>query len=199
VRCDHRSIAVTIRATDEERTRPLPGDECIPDPLDTITHAVTIDCPPREVWPWLVQMGAGNRAGWYSYDWLDNGRTPSATRIIPELQHPAVGATFPALPGLTEGFKVEALEPEKRLTLIFPDADGRASSSWTFVLEPIGRHQTRLLVRVRAVEGYRFHGLPALLTKLVMRFVHFVMERKQLIGIIERAESVMSAAHAFAD
>jgi hypothetical protein len=190
---------MTIRATAEERTRPLPGDECIPNPLDTITHAVTIHCPPREVWPWLAQMGAGSRAGWYSYDWLDNRRTPSATRIIGELQHPAVGSTFPALPGVTEGFKVAALEPERRLTLIFPDADGRASSSWTFVLEPIGHHQTRLLVRVRATESFRFHGLPALLTKILMRFVHFVMERKQLLGIVERAERLMAVEHAFAD
>ena len=31
-------------------------------------------------------MGAGSRAGWYSYDLLDNGRRPSATRLVPELQ-----------------------------------------------------------------------------------------------------------------
>ena len=46
--------------------------------------------------------GAGPRGGWYSYDWLDNGRQPSATRIVPELQHPAVGTIFPALPSVTE-------------------------------------------------------------------------------------------------
>lgn len=190
---------MTIRATAEERTRLLPGDECIPSPLDTITHAVTIHCPPHDVWPWLVQMGAGDRAGWYSYDWLDNGRTPSATRIIPELQHPALGSTFPALPGIAEGFKLAAFELERHLTLIFPKSDGSADVSWTFVLEPIGRFQTRLLVRVRGSEGYRFHGLPVFLTKIAIRLVHFIMQRKQLLGIIDRAESVMSVDHAFAD
>ena len=75
----------------DERARALPGDERIPQAIDTLTHGVTIRRPPRDVWPWLVQMGAGSRAGWYSYDWLDNGRQPSATRIVPELQHPAVG------------------------------------------------------------------------------------------------------------
>jgi hypothetical protein len=190
---------MTIRATDDERTRPLPGDECIPNPLDTITHAVTIHCPPHDVWPWLVQMGAGSRAGWYSYDWIDNGRTPSATRIIPELQHPSLGSTFPALPGIAEGFKLAACDPERHLTLTFPKADGSADVSWTFVLEPIGRYQTRLLVRVRGSEGYRFHGLPVFLTRIAIRFVHFIMQRRQLLGIIDRAESVMSVEHALAD
>jgi hypothetical protein len=43
-------------------------------------------------------MGAGSRAGWYSYDWVDNARQPSATRIIRELQHPEIGTIFPWVP-----------------------------------------------------------------------------------------------------
>ena len=69
-------------------------------------------------------MGAGSRGGWYSYDWLDNGRQPSATRIVPELQHPAVGTIFPALPGMTDGFSVLAIEPERALTLGWMAPDG---------------------------------------------------------------------------
>jgi hypothetical protein len=57
-----RSWWRSVGATEDERNRPLPGDERIPSAMDTITHAVTIDCLPREVWPWLVQMGAGDRA-----------------------------------------------------------------------------------------------------------------------------------------
>ncbi len=178
----------SVRATKDERTRPLPGDDRLPDAIETITHAVTIDCLPRDVWPWVVQMGAGDRAGWYSYDWLDNGRRPSADRVIPELQHPPVGTTFPALPGVTEGFKLDAIEPERRLTLIFPAKDGGVDVTWTFVLNEIAGGRTRLLVRVRGGEGYRFHGLPLFLTKLVIRMVHFVMQRRQLLGIADRAE-----------
>ena len=70
---------------------------------------MTIRRAPRDVWPWLVQMGAGSRAGWYSYDWLDNGRKPSASRIVPELQHPAIGTIFPALPGATDAFTLLAI------------------------------------------------------------------------------------------
>ena len=179
----------SVRATRSERLRALPGDERIPQALDTITHAVTIDRPPQDVWPWIVQMGAGNRAGWYSYDRLDNGGVESATRIVDDLQHPAIGATFPALPGMNEGFKLVAMKEGQWLTLAFPAADGSADVTWTFVLEPIGSEQTRLLVRVRGGQGYRFHGLPVPLTKLVIRVVHHVMERRQLLGLVDRAES----------
>lgn len=179
----------SVRATKSERIRTLAGDELIPHALDTITHAITIDRPVADVWPWLVQMGAGDRAGWYSYDALDNGRVASATRIVDDLQHPAIGTTFPALPGMKEGFKLAAMKEGEWLTLVFPAADGTPDVTWTFVLDPLGSDRTRLLVRVRGGQGYRFHHLPVPLTKIVIRFVHYVMERKQLLGIVDRAES----------
>jgi hypothetical protein len=75
--------ARSLRASVEENTRALSGDELIPDPLASLTHAITLRCARANVWPWLVQMGAGSRAGWYSYEFLDNGRTPSAVSIVP--------------------------------------------------------------------------------------------------------------------
>ena len=68
----------TCLATVVEKRRPLPVDAIIPDPIFTSTHAITIDAPPEQVWPWMAQMGSG-RAGWYSWDAIDNGGTPSAT------------------------------------------------------------------------------------------------------------------------
>ncbi|MGB2714432.1 MAG: CPBP family intramembrane glutamic endopeptidase [Vicinamibacterales bacterium] len=179
----------SVGATREEKTRALPGDERIPQAIDTLTHGVTIQRPPRDVWPWLVQMGAGTRAGWYSYDWLDNGRQPSATRIVPELQHPAVGTIFPALPGATEGFVLVAIEPERVLMLGWPTPN---EVTWTFCLDEVAPGVTRLLVRARGGPGYRFHGLPLLLTRVLVWVVHFIMQRKQLLGIARRAEMAMS-------
>jgi hypothetical protein len=60
-------------------------------------HAITIRARPAEIWPWLVQMGC-RRAGWYSYDGLDNGGVRSAERILPEFQQVQVGDIFPATP-----------------------------------------------------------------------------------------------------
>ena len=184
-----RRLWRSVRATTDERARALPGDERIPQAIDTLTHGVTIRRAPRDVWPWLVQMGAGSRGGWYSYDWLDNGRQPSAARIVPELQHPAIGTIFPALPGVTEGFTLLAIEHERVLTLGWLAPDGTPEVTWTFVLDEVAPGVTRLLVRVRGGPGYRFHGLPLLLTRLVVRVVHFIMQRKQLLGIRRRAES----------
>jgi membrane protease YdiL (CAAX protease family) len=179
----------SVRATGEEKTRALPGDERIPQAIDTLTHAATIRRAPREVWPWLVQMGAGSRAGWYSYDWVDNGRQPSATRIIRELQHPEIGTIFPWLPGATEGFTLLAIEPERVLTLGGVAPDGTLNVTWTFALDEVAPGVTRLVVRARGGPGYRFHGLPLPLTKLVARVGHFIMQRKQLLGIAQRAEA----------
>lgn len=178
-----------VRATLEEQTRALPGDEWIPQAIDTLTHAVTIRGAPGDIWPWLVQMGAGTRAGWYSYDRLDNGGRPSATGIVPELQHPAVGSIFPALPGVADGFTLLAIEPERMLMLGWMTPQGTIEVTWTFWLDEVGPGVTRLLVRVRGGPGYRFHGLPLLLTRLVIRVVHFIMQRKQLLEIAKRAEA----------
>jgi hypothetical protein len=177
----------SVLATVDERRRTLPGDDYISSPLASITHAITIRCWPSMLWPWLAQMGAG-RAGWYSYDWIDNGREPSARCIVPELQHPAIGAVFPAMPGITEGFTLLAFEHERTLTLGWLAPNGTLEVTWTFVLDEIAPGVTRLLVRVRGGPGYRFHGLPLLLTRLVVRVVHFIMQRKQLLGIASRAE-----------
>ena len=184
-----RRLWRSVRATTDERARTWPGEERIPQAIDTLTHGVTIRRAPPDVWPWLVQMGAGSRGGWYSYDWLDNGRQPSATDIVQHLQHPAIGAIFPGLPGVTEGFTLLAIEHERVLTLGWLAVDGTPEVTWTFVLDEVAPGVTRLLVRVRGGPGYRFHGLPRSLTRLVVRVVHFIMQRKQLLCIRHRAES----------
>lgn len=48
-------------ATDEEVAGPYPGAGLVPNGERGATMAVTIDAPPDQVWPWLVQMG-GDRA-----------------------------------------------------------------------------------------------------------------------------------------
>jgi membrane protease YdiL (CAAX protease family) len=180
--------ARSVRATREEKARVLPGDALIHEAIASLTHAVTIARVPDDVWPWLVQMGAGNRAGWYSYDVVDNGGRPSAVRIIPELQRLKVGTVFPALPGATDGFLVAGFDPKTFLILEGKAPDGARLVSWAFVLEPAGRGATRLIVRVRGGRGYRFRGLPWWLTKRIIPIVHFVMQRKQLLEIARRAE-----------
>jgi hypothetical protein len=178
----------SVRAHRGESWRRLPGDELIASEKDSLTHAVTICRPRHEVWPWLVQMGAG-RAGWYSYDLVDNGGRPSAKQILPELQQVRVGDVFPAMPGVKDGFVVLQLERERFLVLGWLSPDGFPVTTWAFVLEEGEKGLTRLIVRARAAPGYRPpFGLPRWATTTLVPMGHFIMQRKQLLGIAKRVE-----------
>jgi hypothetical protein len=135
------------------------------------------------------------RAGWYSFDWLDNDGVPSADRIIPELQNLVVGDILPATPDKPDGFAVLRIEPERALVIGAPSLLPGGSdppeappwrTTWAFVLEPIGEEATRLVVRVRA--DYQPGPMMALVAPF-MRALHEVMERQQLRNLRRRAEA----------
>jgi hypothetical protein len=179
----------SVHARHDERTRPLPGDEIITPAVGSLTHAITIRRPRHDVWPWLLQMGAG-RAGWYSYDIIDNGGHQSAERIVPELQHPTVGDIFPALPGEKKGFILLRCEAARYLVLGWrPSPDAAPIMTWAFVLEEPASGTTRLIVRARAGGDYQPpFDLPSWTITSLVPAGHYFMQRKQLLGIARRAE-----------
>ena len=201
-------MAATCVATALERRRPLPVDAIIPDPIFTSTHAVTINAPPDQVWPWIAQMGAG-RAGWYSWDVIDNGGTPSAKRVLPEFQTVVPGDVMPAVPGATDGFVVSAAEPPRNLVLTVPDGDGGHAVAWEHALVPLEGGRTRLIVRGRASSHWidlararpssshrrifieRAYAVLARLPRPMLvgfaAFGHRVMEARHLRGIQRRS------------
>jgi uncharacterized protein YndB with AHSA1/START domain len=192
-----------------ERTARLPGDAMISRPTFAMTQAVTIDAPPERVWPWLAQMGVG-RAGWYSYDAIDNGGVPSARVLLGRYQRVAVGDVLPAAPGATDGFVVLAVAPPNDLVLGGPpDAERGQRATWEFNLRPLDGDRTRLVVRVRVADHWltaapppdptrprrfvdRVYAFMARLPKPVLfafaGFGHRVMENEQLRGLKRRAE-----------
>jgi hypothetical protein len=180
-----RPWALRWGATKEEAARPLPGDELVAKADFLATRAITIHAPPDQVWPWLVQIGSG-RAGWYTYDRIDNARVPSATEIIPELQRLAVGDLIPMVAGKDIGLRVKELEPHRRM--LWWDEQGEYS--WEWLLEPIDPHTTRLLQRLRVT---RHPWTRRMLYELVAANGDVVMQRKLLRGIKQRAERL--AAH----
>jgi hypothetical protein len=171
-------------ASPEEIHRALPGDGLLRRAQFNATRAMTIEAPPETVWPWLVQVGC-RRAGWYSNDLLDNLGRPSATTIVPSLQHIAVGEWVPMSPSRapseTTAFRIHSFEINQWLLWTKPD------STWVWQLAPTTDNGTRLVTRTRAVYDWR-HPLMAVLGVLLMEFGDFAMIRRMLRGIKARAE-----------
>jgi uncharacterized protein YndB with AHSA1/START domain len=172
------AILLSLKA---EAERVLPGDEVITGPRAVLDHEIQIDVPPSKVWPWLVQMGC-QRAGWYSWDVLDNAAVHSADHILPGLQRIAVGDVLPMRPHGDAGFQVIRVDPERALVLrsTTPSFEG----TWAFVLQPRG-DGTRLVTRYRATYD---PTLRMTAFRWLMGAAHAVMERKQLRTIKHHAE-----------
>src|SRR5215207_8825247 len=135
---------LTWGAMPDEVSRPLPGDDLVTRPTFNATRAISIDAPPEEIWPWLVQVG-NKRAGWYSYDLLDNFGRRSARRIIPELQHLAPGDIVPMSPDGKQGVLVYSLDPPR--SMVWGKAEG---TSWVWQLDPLPDGTTRVITRIRS-------------------------------------------------
>jgi hypothetical protein len=170
-------------ATDAEVERSLPGDDFVDRPTFNATRAVTVNAPPEKIWPWLLQMGLG-RAGWYSYDWIDNLSRPSARRILPKLQGLKPGDIIPVSPDGKQGFKVHTIEPNRYMIWGAP-----GEMSWLWYLDPVAPGKTRLLTRIRIRYDWT---QPSIAFFLLTDVGDIVMMRKCLLGIKERAESLGS-------
>jgi hypothetical protein len=110
-----------------------------------------VEAPPEAVWPWIAQLGFG-RAGWYSYDLLDNLGRHSAETVIPSLQEIHVGDVVPMGPG-GAGLHVKDLVAGEWLLWW----DGVGYSTWLWSLEQVAPGRTRLVTRVRL----RYRWTPA--------------------------------------
>jgi hypothetical protein len=182
-------------ATEWEHRATWPGDELLESPTYIWTNAVTIRARAQEIWPWLVQLGQG-RGGLYSYDWLENligCGVHSADQILPQFQQPLrVGARDIRMSRYAPSNPVALFEPPRALVLgHVKDSDaelvaGHPRSTWAFILQPLDGESTRLLVRCRG-------------TSLMARLqgpIQFVMQRKMMLGIKQRAEEASRARRA---
>lgn len=171
------------------------GDERIPEPRWSWTHAVDIDAPPSEVWPWIAQLGA-DRAGFYSYQALENlagCRIHNAEAIHPAEAHREGDALYlhPRMAPMT----VVSLAPGRHM-LAAAAADptdvalGRpwVAVTWLFALEPIGADRCRFISRYRCACSDDVATLFAMGPTL-LEPVGFAMDRRMLLGVKERAES----------
>jgi len=172
-------------ASDDEIGEPLPGDE-LADHVSA-NHAITIQAPIETVWSWLVQIGQ-DRGGFYSYSWLENlirADIHNADHIVPEWQELEVGDHIRLASKEVYGdvtlLPVTSLDPPHHLVL----------KGWgAFVLRRMGDGATRMLIRSH---GPKVGSVGRVLQFLFFEPIHFIMERKMLLGIRQRAEATAVA------
>lgn len=167
---------------------PLPGDEMVTRAQFAFTRAITIHARPEEIYPWLLQIGWG-RAGFYSYDVLDNLGRHSAERIVPELQDVKVGdwISMGGKPTETTGLRVKAFEENRWLLW------EHQGCPWVWYLEPIDGETTRLITRGKA--EYRM-DLTLPVSLILMEVGDPFMMRKELLNLKQRAEVLASSRQA---
>jgi hypothetical protein len=178
-------------ATDAEVEQAMPGDDLVKGSQHVnrrpITNAVTINARPADIWPWLVQMGQG-RGGMYTYDWIDRLMGvldhDSTWEVLPEHQHLEVGDEIPL--GGGPGWPVSAIEPNRSLVLDIP-APG-TQIVWSYGLYELDETHTRLVLRTTYCTS-----MNQLLGTLLLQVIDpgsFLMTRKHLLGIKQRAEAL---------
>lgn len=156
-------------------------DEIVNSPSFDATRAVTINASAEKIYPWIVQIGM-NRAGWYSYDLLDNLGHKSAENLLPEYQNIQVGDLIPMSPDGKQGIWVKEFRTDE--WILWWDKQG--DTSWFWGIYPENGHLCRLVTRVRM--KYRWFSLSAIFN-LLIEFCDLPMMRKCMLGIKKRAEA----------
>jgi hypothetical protein len=178
-------------ATRLEQAMLLPGNEFVPSATSQSTYAIDIQAPPERAWMWLVQIGQ-DRAGFYSYSFLENlvgDPIRNVIEIRPEWQELKAGDFVHLAPSdylggrLREKTALEVLlaDPPRALVL----------KNWgAFILLPKdGGRSTRFLSRSRTVEN----SATRLTLSIVFEPIHFLMQRRMMLGIKELAEAGTAA------
>jgi hypothetical protein len=193
-----RRVLPAIRrwgATDEEVRLTLPGDELVADPASTTTRAVTVTAPADAVWPWLRQLGVG-RGGWYSYDWLERAvgvPVHNTDELREEWQDLREGDRVVLAP---EGWlgspgyamDVARLDDGASLVLRQQPPEHPWDGVWSFHVRPVDDTSCRLLARSRTATPSGAGRVIASVGTLLADPITFVMERRMLLGIKDRAE-----------
>ena len=169
-------------ATPEEIHSSVVGDDLCKNASLIATRSITISAPPQVVFPWIRQMGFG-RAGWYSYDWLDNLGRKSATTIHDEWQSVTAGDKVPSGP---ISFTAAVVEAPRHFVLEIKSL-GKKSPKLHFTLAYELRddpHGTRLVTRMRSHISV---PLGFLFEKLILGPGDGLMLRRQLLTISKNA------------
>lgn len=181
-------------ATSDEVRAAMPGDDVVPRARFNATRAITMEAPPDRVWPWIAQLGYG-RAGFYTYDLLDNGGHRSADEVLAEHQELHPGDHIPMwheYHGLAIAYRVDSFATNQWMLWVHrPNEDEAPDSTWSWRLSSLDGTRTRLITRMKQEYRWQTPRLAAF-NLVLMEFGDFAMERRMLRGIRRRAERLAS-------
>jgi hypothetical protein len=172
----------TWGATDQEVSMSMPGDSLAP--FISSTRSITINAPTSDVWDWVIQLGA-DRGGFYSYWFIEKPlgyQYRDTNRIEAEFKDMEVGRVIsasldPSMSFIEYSFPVLAVDPGKSFVL----------KNWgCFLLNEVDSTRTRLIVRTH---GQSLSSWTDHLDYFFMMPLHYLMEKRMLIGIKLRAEA----------
>jgi hypothetical protein len=182
----YRPWQLTWGATHREVQQIMVGDGIVMDPTFNATRAVTINASPEQIWPWIIQIGY-KKAGFYSYDILDNDGIHSSEDIIPAYQDLQVGDSIPM--SRSSFAKVIVLEKNKNMLLRFI---WDSEATWAWGLYEKDTNSTRLVTRLRV-------RTESMTSRFIMDTFEIIMMRKCLLEIKRRAESHSNHPSGFAE
>jgi hypothetical protein len=195
-----RQYAFAWGVTADDLTHEWPGDELSPNSTTVATRAIAIDAPADVTWSYVAQIGQ-DRAGFYSYTWLENlfgCVMPNVSSIVPEWQQRMIGDTvWLARPDRYNGdarLKIARVDQKRDLVLTSPEDWGRIvrheharDGAWSFIVVPTSPSASKLIVRSRGPEQPGF--LRAFVRAVVLDPAHFIMERRMMRRIKALAEA----------
>ncbi len=177
-----KSIIATCGASEKEISMPMAGDDKAL--TITSTRAILINASKADVWKWLIQLGA-DRGGFYSYYFIEKAmgyKTRHQDLIKPEFSKIEVGDLIRGSIDekssiIPYNFKVLYVKPGETFVL----------DKWgTFLLKTVNSRQTRLIIRTQEAES---SNLLLKAAKYIEVPLHYIMERRTLIGIKARVEA----------
>jgi hypothetical protein len=177
-----KPIITTWGASEREISIPMAGDDKTL--IITSTRAITINASKPDVWKWLIQLGA-DRGGFYSYEFIEKAlgyethhqdliKSTFKEIVVGDFVRGSINEKNSIIP---YNFRVLYVKPEETFVL----------DKWgTFLLKEVNTRQTRLIIRTQEVES------PNRWLKVANYIavpLHFIMERRTLIGIKARVEA----------
>lgn len=190
----------TWGASKEDLAKSYPGDELLPKNAHNRIRVITINTPVEKIFPYFRQLGQ-DRAGFYSYDFLEQlfgAEIYNTYTIKKEWQERKQGDAVLFAPkdkfnGMAKMY-VAVWIPNKAMIFVTPDDynklknGNKASGLWGFVLEPIDKNTTKLVMLSKGIDGVSSPFGGKISTYLFWDNAHFIMERKMMLTLKQLAE-----------